>query len=95
MHLYLCVFFRLGMLNKWEEMEEKFDESEKIHTLHRCIKELRDQLFDIKTKMPNMVYHLQDKRELENNIQVLRVSIKAYSTLVRLRRNCVVKARNC
>lgn len=61
------------MLDKWENLECKTDEVERRCLLQRDILELRKKLQDVSVKMPNMAFQIEDRFQLEKNIQILKV----------------------
>lgn len=75
------------MLDKWENLECRTDETEKKCSLQRDIYDLRKKLLDLSTKMPNMAFHIEDRIQLEKNIQIVKVrflNLRVYCAVCRL-----------
>ena len=66
-----CIF--LGMLEKWQILEEKADEQGKVCSLRKNIKDLHEWLLDFTNKMPNMTLNINDRDQLERNIRLVKV----------------------
>lgn len=66
-----CIF--AGMLEKWQILEEKADDQEKVCSLRKSIKDLNDWLFEYLNKIPNFTLNLKDRDQLERNIRLVKV----------------------
>ncbi|XP_065202336.1 klarsicht protein [Planococcus citri] len=64
-----------GMLEKWQILEEKADDQEKICSLRKNVKDLHDWLFDFTNNMPNMALNINDRDQLERNIRLVKTEL--------------------
>ena len=70
----MSIVFFTGLVERWDMLQARADDLQRVRSLQREMAALRDELLDLSSRVSSMESDLQDRDQLENRIQQVKVS---------------------